>query len=83
MHWRVPGSIPGRSIFLINYSEGEIVNDFNIPTETIRTQLREGYNKAVAGAEEVIDGVKVSWGDMMRDTFDGQSISLLMKKVIV
>lgn len=63
------------------YSLGEIVNDFNVPNNSIREALKEGYVKAESGAEEVIDGVKVKWGDMMRDTFDGQSISLLMHQL--
>ena len=63
------------------YSLGEIANDFNIPNNSIREALREGYVKAESGAEEIIDGVKVKWGDMMRDTFDGQSISLLMHQL--
>lgn len=63
------------------YSSEEIVSDFTIPNETVREQLLEGYEKAIDGAKESVNGRTVNWGDMMREVFDGQSISTLMHQM--
>ena len=63
------------------YTRDEIVTDFTIPNETVREQLLEGYDKSIDGAKESINGRVVNWGDMMREVFDGQSISTLMHQM--
>jgi hypothetical protein len=63
------------------YSRDEIVGDFTIPSEEVRDELLEGYEKAIAGAKESINGRTVKWADMMREVFDGQSISSLMHQM--
>jgi len=63
------------------YSLEQLENDFSVPNETIRAELREGYKKAEANVKEPIDGKTVKWGDMMRETFDGQSISTLFHQL--
>lgn len=63
------------------YSEEQIANDFSIKNETVRQELIFGYRKAINGTEENINGAKVKWGDMMREVFDGQSISTLMHQI--
>jgi len=63
------------------YSSGEIISDFTIPSELVREQLLEGYEKAIDGVKESINGSTVKWADMMREVFDGQSISTLMHQM--
>ena len=63
------------------YKRIEIELDFTIPTDAIREELFEGYDKAVGNAKENIDGRIVKWADMMREIFDGQSISSLMHQM--
>jgi hypothetical protein len=63
------------------YTRDEIVTDFTIPNETVREQLLEGYDKSIDGTKESINGRVVNWGDMMREVFDGQSISTLMHQM--
>ena len=63
------------------YKRIEIELDFTIPNDAIREELFEGYDKAVGNTKENIDGRIVKWADMMREIFDGQSISSLMHQM--
>lgn len=63
------------------YKRIEIELDFTIPNDAIREELFEGYDKAVGNTKENINGRIVKWADMMREIFDGQSISSLMHQM--
>ena len=47
------------------YKRIEIELDFTIPTDAIREELFEGYDKAVGNTKENIDGRIVKWADMI------------------
>jgi hypothetical protein len=63
------------------FSAEQIESDFTIPNTTIKEQLLEGYEKSKGEVVENIDGRIVKWADMMREIFDGQSISSLMHQI--
>ena len=63
------------------YKREEIISDFMIESEALRDELLEGYDKAINGAVEGILDTTVKWGDMIREVFDGQSISSLMHQM--
>ena len=59
----------------------QIESDFTIPNQNIREELLEGFEKAKGNTVENINGRVVKWADMMREIFDGQSISSLMHQI--
>jgi hypothetical protein len=59
----------------------QIESDFTIPNENIREELMEGFEKAKGNTVENINGRIIKWADMMREIFDGQSISSLMHQI--
>jgi hypothetical protein len=63
------------------YDRSEIKADFTIPSEELRETLLDGYDKAVAGVKDIENGQTLNYGDMMREVFDGQSISSLMHQM--
>lgn len=63
------------------YNRLEVEGDFTIPSDTIRQELLEGYDKAVGDVKENVNGRVIKWADMMREIFDGQSISSLMHQM--
>lgn len=62
-------------------NEEQIQNDFTITNDAVRNELIAGFRKAQKGVKETVDGVTTKWGDMMREIFDGQSISTLMHQM--
>ncbi len=63
------------------YSRIQIESDFTIKDEAFRDQMLTAYDKAVDGVRENVNGKDIKWDSMMREVFDGQSISTLMHQI--
>jgi hypothetical protein len=63
------------------YTRTQIETDFTIKSEELRSTLLEGYDKALAGVKEIENGQMLDYSKMIREVFDGQSISSLMHQM--